>query len=62
MVPSIDFDKLTSDIYYTLALDLQHHDILDQAIEAMKRVIYIDRKAACQQDSKCEGCDAKFAS
>jgi chemotaxis protein methyltransferase CheR len=35
-------DKLTIDAYYTLALVLQHQGKLDQAIEVMKRVVYID--------------------
>jgi len=36
-------DKLALEAYYTLALVLQHQGRLDQAIEAMKKVIYIDR-------------------
>jgi chemotaxis protein methyltransferase CheR len=31
------------DAYYTLALVLQHQSRLDEAIDAMKKVVYIDR-------------------
>jgi chemotaxis protein methyltransferase CheR len=37
------FDKLALDAYYTLALVLQHQGKLDRAIDAMKKVVYIDR-------------------
>lgn len=39
---AVRFDKLALEAYYTLALVLQHQGQLDQAIEAMKKVIYID--------------------
>lgn len=40
---ALHYDKLALGAYYTLALVLQHQGRLDQAIEAMKKVIYIDR-------------------
>jgi chemotaxis protein methyltransferase CheR len=40
---AFDVDKLMLDAYYTLALVLQHQGRLDQAIDAMKKVVYIDR-------------------
>ncbi len=40
---AISHDKLTIDAYYTLSLVLQHQNRLSDAIEAMKKVIYIDR-------------------
>jgi chemotaxis protein methyltransferase CheR len=40
---AVRFDKLALEAYYTLALVLQHQGQLDQAIKAMKKVIYIDR-------------------
>ena len=40
---ALRFDQLALDAYYTLALVLQHRGQLDQAIKAMKKVIYIDR-------------------
>ena len=40
---AVHCDKLALEAYYTLALVLQHQGRLDQAIEAMKKVIYIDR-------------------
>jgi chemotaxis protein methyltransferase CheR len=40
---AIRLDKLTLEAYYTLALVLQHQAQLDKAIEAMKKVVYIDR-------------------
>jgi chemotaxis protein methyltransferase CheR len=36
-------DKLTLDAYYTLSLVLQHQGKLDDALDAMKKVVYIDR-------------------
>lgn len=36
-------DPLALEAYYTLALVLQHQGQLDQAIDAMKKVVYIDR-------------------
>jgi chemotaxis protein methyltransferase CheR len=39
---AVRFDKLALDAYYTLALVLQHQGQIAQAIEAMKKVIYID--------------------
>jgi len=40
---AIRLDKLALDAYYTLALVLQHQERIDQAVEAMRKVIYIDR-------------------
>ncbi len=40
---AIGLDKLALKAYYILALVLHHQGKLDQAIEAMKKVIYIDR-------------------
>lgn len=40
---AIRIDKLALEAYYILALVLQHQEELDQAIEMMKKVIYIDR-------------------
>jgi chemotaxis protein methyltransferase CheR len=40
---AIECNKLVLDAYYTLALVLQHQEKLDQAIENMKKVVYIDR-------------------
>ena len=40
---AIKVDKLALDAYYTLALVLQHQGQHVQAIDAMKKVIYIDR-------------------
>jgi len=40
---AVRLDKLALDAYYTLALVLQHQGKLNPAIEAMKKVIYIDR-------------------
>jgi chemotaxis protein methyltransferase CheR len=39
---TLRFDKLALEAYYTLALVLQHQGELDQAIDAMKKVLYID--------------------
>ncbi|HSJ57051.1 MAG TPA: CheR family methyltransferase [Anaerolineae bacterium] len=36
-------DRLALDAYYTLALVLQHQGRIDEAIDAMKKVVYIDR-------------------
>ncbi len=36
-------DNLALSPYYTLALVLQHQGLLDEAIDAMKKVVYIDR-------------------
>jgi chemotaxis protein methyltransferase CheR len=41
---AVNLDKLALEAYYTLALVLQHQDELRQAIEAMKKVVYIDRQ------------------
>ncbi|MBN1978314.1 MAG: tetratricopeptide repeat protein [Anaerolineae bacterium] len=40
---AIKADRLALDAYYTLALVLQHQGQHAQAIEAMKKVVYIDR-------------------
>ncbi len=40
---AVRFDKLALEAYYTLALVFQHQGQLDQAIGAMKKVVYIDR-------------------
>jgi chemotaxis protein methyltransferase CheR len=40
---AIEKDKLALDAYYVLALVLQHQERLDEAIEMMKKVVYIDR-------------------
>jgi chemotaxis protein methyltransferase CheR len=40
---AVRLDKLALEAYYTLALVLQHQGELDRAIEAMKKVVYIDR-------------------
>lgn len=40
---AVSFDKLALNAYYTLALVLQHQGQIDGAIEAMKKVVYIDR-------------------
>jgi chemotaxis protein methyltransferase CheR len=40
---AIVVDKLSLEAYYTLALVYEHQDLPDQAIDMMKRVIYIDR-------------------
>ncbi|MDD3824385.1 MAG: tetratricopeptide repeat protein [Anaerolineae bacterium] len=40
---AIDLDCLTIDAYYTLALVLQHQGRLDEALVAMRKVVYIDR-------------------
>lgn len=40
---AVGIDKLALEAYYTLALVLQHQGQLDQAIGAMKKVVYIDR-------------------
>jgi chemotaxis protein methyltransferase CheR len=40
---AVNLDKLALDAYYTLALVLQHQGALDQAIDAMKKVVYLDR-------------------
>ncbi len=41
---AIRLDKLTLEAYYILALVLQHQGRLDEAIEVMKKVVYIDRR------------------
>jgi chemotaxis protein methyltransferase CheR len=41
---AIQADKLALEAYYTLALVLQHQGRLRQAIDAMKKVVYIDRR------------------
>jgi chemotaxis protein methyltransferase CheR len=43
---AIRLDILALDAYYTLALVLQHQGQLDEAIDAMKKVIYIDHQHA----------------
>lgn len=40
---TIELNKLSLDAYYTLALVLQHQARLAEAIEAMKKVVYLDR-------------------
>ncbi|RLC66939.1 MAG: hypothetical protein DRI48_03555 [Chloroflexi bacterium] len=40
---AIRLDKLALDAYYILALVLQHQGRIDEAISAMKKVVYIDR-------------------
>ena len=40
---AIKLDRLSLKAYYTLGLVLQHQGHLDQAIVAMKKVVYIDR-------------------
>jgi chemotaxis protein methyltransferase CheR len=40
---AVQADKLALDAYYTLALVLQHQRQVAQAIDAMKKVVYIDR-------------------
>jgi chemotaxis protein methyltransferase CheR len=40
---AVRFDKLALEAYYTLALVLQHQGQIAQAIEAMRKVVYIDR-------------------
>jgi chemotaxis protein methyltransferase CheR len=40
---AIRLDILALDAYYILALVLQHQGQLDEAIDAMKKVVYIDR-------------------
>ena len=37
------YDRLALDAYYILSLVLQHQDKLEQAIDSMKKVVYIDR-------------------
>ncbi len=39
---AIQLNNLTEDAYYTLALVLQHQERMDEAINAMKKVIYLD--------------------
>ncbi len=41
---AIRLDRLALEAYYTLALVLQHQGNLDDAINAMKKVVYIDRR------------------
>jgi chemotaxis protein methyltransferase CheR len=40
---AVRLNNLMLDAYYTLALVLQHQSRLDEAIDAMKKVVYIDR-------------------
>jgi chemotaxis protein methyltransferase CheR len=40
---AVALDRLALEAYYTLALVFQHQGKLDRAIDAMKKVIYIDR-------------------
>ena len=42
---AIECNKLTLDAYYTLALVQQHQGKIDNAIENMKKVVYIDRNS-----------------
>jgi chemotaxis protein methyltransferase CheR len=42
---AIDVDKLSLEAYYTLALVAQHQGELDAALDAMKKVVYIDRSS-----------------
>lgn len=41
---AIEHDNLALEAYYILALVLQHQGALEEAIGAMKKVVYIDRK------------------
>lgn len=43
---AVRLDNLSLDAYYTLALVLQHQSRLNEAIDAMKKVVYIDRNHA----------------
>ncbi len=38
-------DRLSADAYYTLALVFQHQGRLDEAIDAMKKVVYLNRNS-----------------
>ncbi len=38
-------DRLSTDAYYTLALVFQHQGRLDEAIDAMKKVVYLNRNS-----------------
>jgi chemotaxis protein methyltransferase CheR len=40
---AVERDRLALEAYYTLALVLQHQGRIDEAIDAMKKVVYIDR-------------------
>jgi chemotaxis protein methyltransferase CheR len=40
---AVGLDRLALDAYYTLALVLQHQRRLREAIDAMRKVVYIDR-------------------
>jgi chemotaxis protein methyltransferase CheR len=40
---AVQLDSLALDAYYPLALVLQHQEKIEQAIETMKKVVYIDR-------------------
>lgn len=40
---AVRFDNLLLEAYYTLALVMQHQGALDEAIGALKKVIYVDR-------------------
>ena len=40
---AVERDRLALEAYYTLALVLQHQGRIDEAIAAMKKVVYIDR-------------------
>lgn len=40
---AIELDKLILEAYYTLGLVLQHQKRLDEAIDIMKKVVYLDR-------------------
>lgn len=40
---AVERDRLALEAYYTLALVLQHQDRIDEAIDTMKKVVYIDR-------------------
>lgn len=42
---AIDLDQLQQDPYYTLALVLQHQEHLEQALAAMKKVVYLDNQS-----------------
>lgn len=41
---ALRWDELSLEAYYVLALVLQHQDRLEPAIDAMKKVVYIDRE------------------
>ncbi|MBN2002028.1 MAG: tetratricopeptide repeat protein [Anaerolineae bacterium] len=42
---AVVLDRLSADAYYTLALVFQHQGRLDEAIDAMKKVVYLNRNS-----------------